>query len=325
MLRLLRTAVPALALAVFALTAFGQRAADHPRLRAALHELREARAELKSARDTWPAGYRERAMRSINDAIESVRTILAVKSLDDFRGVERGPDFYKRFADHPRLRAALQDLREAREELRAAKADFGGKKARAIDDIDVAIGDILTLVRNRKSLSLFSDSFDRRPARSLGPDWVIRSGGFSVASRMAVSAVPPSIATVKGVPADNSAIQADVEVPLSSSQGAGLVARYQGPGDDNMYVGSIACAPDGPAAYIHKNVGGTWTQLDSKALPTGTGTLRFEVVDNSLKLFFNDRLVAAAVDTDLPSGGAVGIRATGGIGLTFDNFSITAR
>ena len=123
---------------------------DHPRLRAALHELREARAALQAARDSWPPGYRERALRSTQDAIESVRTILDVKDVNSFRGVDRDPDYYKRYKDHPRLRAALHDLREARSELLSAKAEFRGLKDRAIDDIDVAIGDILTLIRYQK-------------------------------------------------------------------------------------------------------------------------------------------------------------------------------
>src|SRR5262249_43483852 len=152
-------------------------------------------------------------------------------------GVDRGPDFYKRFADHPRLRAALQDLREAREELRASRADFGGKKARAIDDIDVAIGDILTLVRNRKSVSLFSYLFDRSSPRTLRAAWIVRAGSFAVASGSAVTRDPLSIATVKAVPADNSSIQADIEVPLATGQSAGMIARYQGLGDNNMYLG----------------------------------------------------------------------------------------
>lgn len=123
---------------------------DHPRLRAALHELREARATLKDAKDTWPPGYKERAMGSINEAVKTVQTILAVKDVDAFVGVDRNPDYYKRYKDHPRLRAAVDDLRDARDELKAAKADVGDLKERAIDDIDVAIGDILTLIRRDK-------------------------------------------------------------------------------------------------------------------------------------------------------------------------------
>jgi hypothetical protein len=115
-----------------------------------LHELREARASLQKARDTWPPGYKERALTATEDAIQSVRAILDVRDVDTFRGVDRKPDYYKRYQDHPRLRAALQDLRDARDELRAAKSDFRGKKERALDDIDVAIGAILSLIRHDK-------------------------------------------------------------------------------------------------------------------------------------------------------------------------------
>jgi len=151
--RLYRSAV---VLAVVALAgvvlgpARAQTKVDHPRLRAALHELREARTELKDAKDIWPPGYRDRALQAINEAIESVRTILAVKDVDTFRGVDRSPDYYQRFKDHPRLRAALSDLRDARDELQHAKADAGNLKERALDDIDVAVGAILTLIHHNK-------------------------------------------------------------------------------------------------------------------------------------------------------------------------------
>lgn len=118
----------------------------HPRLHAALTELREARKELVAATDNWPPGNKERALAAIDDAIKSVKTILSVKG-DDFRGLDRGADYYKRFKDHPRLRSALQDLRDARDELRAAKADFGNMKERTLDDIEIAIGHIVALMR----------------------------------------------------------------------------------------------------------------------------------------------------------------------------------
>src|SRR4051812_41094903 len=107
---------------------------DHPNLRAALHELREARRELNDSRENWPPGHKERAMAALGDGIDSIKTILEVKDVDTFRGVDRNPDYYKRFADHPRLRSALEDLRQARDELRAATSDFRGMKGRALDD-----------------------------------------------------------------------------------------------------------------------------------------------------------------------------------------------
>lgn len=119
----------------------------NPRLRAALHELREARAKLVDAKDTWPAGYKERALSSTQDAIETVRIILAVKDVNTFVGVDRNDEYYTKYKDHPRLRAALDDLRDARDELKGDKERVGQLREQAIDHIDMAVGDILTLVR----------------------------------------------------------------------------------------------------------------------------------------------------------------------------------
>lgn len=120
---------------------------DHPRLRAALHELREARKWLSDAKDAWPPGYKERALSSTEAAIEDVRVMLAVKDVNTFVGADRGDDYYKKYADHPRLRAALDDLRDARDELKGDKEVVGPKREEAIDHIDMAVGDILTLIR----------------------------------------------------------------------------------------------------------------------------------------------------------------------------------
>jgi hypothetical protein len=86
-------------------------------------------------------------MAALGDGAESIRTILQVKDLNGFRGVERGPEYYKRYSDHPRLRASLEDLRKARDDLRAATSDFNGMKERALDDIEVAVGEIVVLLR----------------------------------------------------------------------------------------------------------------------------------------------------------------------------------
>jgi hypothetical protein len=153
MSRTLLLYAPVLAAATFAVAdpaAAQDRKIDHPRLRAALHELREARAAVQAAKDAWPPGHKERALASIQASIKSIRTILNVEDVENFRGVDRNADYYRRYADHPHLRAALADLRDARDELRGAKDDFGGLKDQALDDIDVASGDIVTLIRYKK-------------------------------------------------------------------------------------------------------------------------------------------------------------------------------
>ena len=118
----------------------------HPRLHEALAELREARKELEAARDNWPPGLKGQALNAIDEAAKSIKVILGVRG-DDFRGLDRNPDYYKRYRDHPRLRSALHDLREARRELEDAKADFRDYRERGLDDLDVATGSIVVLLR----------------------------------------------------------------------------------------------------------------------------------------------------------------------------------
>lgn len=45
-------------------------------------------------------------------------------------------------ADQPRMREALQELRQARQELEKAQDNKGGHKARAMQHVDNAIGQV---------------------------------------------------------------------------------------------------------------------------------------------------------------------------------------
>jgi hypothetical protein len=132
-----------------------QKEVNHPRMRAALHELREARKELNNVKDHWPPGYKERALEAINNAIETLRADLAIRDVDNFVGYDRNPDYYTKFKDHPRIRSAVLDLRQARAELESNLATLPEGMARdlrlrVLDDIDIALGHILVLLRERK-------------------------------------------------------------------------------------------------------------------------------------------------------------------------------
>lgn len=124
--------------------------AQYPALWGALHELRQAHSWLKEAKADEPPGYKDRALTSIESAIASIQKILESRGETDFYGPPRGPDYYRRYQDHPKLRSALDDLREARDILRPATTDYDGYKDHALDDIDIAVGDVLTLIRNGK-------------------------------------------------------------------------------------------------------------------------------------------------------------------------------
>jgi len=143
MYRKLLACVPLAALVVLASSApvasrQKERAVKHPRLHAALFELRQAHKELKDARGDF-GGHRKKALELMESAIASVRDILEIKGDDPVGVTVRKTDFYRQHKTYPHLRQVLLDLKEARGELEDAKADFRGKKKDALRDLDDAI------------------------------------------------------------------------------------------------------------------------------------------------------------------------------------------
>jgi hypothetical protein len=109
----------------------------YPRLHSALHELREAKNDLKISKRAF-GGKKEKAIEAIDAAIVSLKKCLDIKG-DDYKGIDRDRDRAKKFKDHPHVRMAIEDLRDARRELNDAPDKFKGHKKQAIKDIDHAI------------------------------------------------------------------------------------------------------------------------------------------------------------------------------------------
>jgi hypothetical protein len=107
---------------------------DHPRLRQVIHDLREARDEL---REMWEGfgDVRDRALRDVSTAITQVEAL--------FQKERRGNNEVK----YPCMHAALHELREARQELTAARDDFGPRKEIALRAIDDAITSLKTILQ----------------------------------------------------------------------------------------------------------------------------------------------------------------------------------
>ena len=142
-------------------------------------------------------------------------------------------------------------------------------------------------------------------------------GSLNVVGNQAQSgASMTSITALNGSSRTDSVLQADVAVGSTGS--AGLISRYAGSGDSNMYLGALVGANGVYTAGIWRNLAGTWTQLAAVTVAGGSGTLQFDTVGTSLQLFWNNALVASATDASLSSG-AVGLRSVNQV--TFDNFS----
>src|SRR5206468_4282948 len=99
-------------------------------------------------------------------------------------------------------------------------------------------------------------------------------------------------------------------INVAAGQSAGIVARYSGLRDQNLYVGQLVNTGTGFRAEIIRKFNGIVTRLSSGTVAsTGSGTLRFEAVGSSLRLYLNNTLIAFANDSRLKTG-TVGIEAS---------------
>jgi hypothetical protein len=165
----------------------------------------------------------------------------------------------------------------------------------------------------------FADDFNQPDAATLSGYWSTRIGAVGLAGGQAVSrSTGVSIATLNGVSVLDSASQAFIDLGTGTS--VGLIARYAGSGDTNMYVASVTPAGTGFVGRIWRNVAGTWRSLTEGIVTASSGVLRFEVAGSSLTLLFNGIRVTGAFDTAITRPGGVGIRMTLA-GGSCDNYS----
>jgi hypothetical protein len=155
---------------------------------------------------------------------------------------------------------------------------------------------------------LFSDNFSRPNNSTLGPNWVRNSGNLAIAHQQLQVTTGTAVATVNQLLLANADVQAQVNVTGPGSRSAGVVARYIN--EQNYYWATLVAVNGHYTAEIWRNVNGRWLRLSSRAVSTGAGTLDFQVVGNSLKLFLNGTLVGSAQDSSLTRAGAVGVRGT---------------
>jgi uncharacterized repeat protein (TIGR01451 family) len=193
-------------------------------------------------------------------------------------------------------------------------------------------GSVVTDSNTTINVILFQDNFDRGPSGTLGPNWTNQNApaAFAINASNQATTVGSGLdlATANNTSVTNVYVQADIAI-LSGTSTAGLVARYGGIGaGTHMYIAQIILGSGIYTAEIDYMISGVSSQLGrTKALTgfSGTGTLGFEVVGNTMKLFLDGVLELAANDSSFPGAGLVGMRGRGtpAQAVTFDNFAAT--
>ncbi len=194
------------------------------------------------------------------------------------------------------------------------------------DGINTTTRKVAVQVRDTVTTPTHTDDFNRPDNVFLGGVWTDQVGDLQVVGQKAVSMFNgSSLSTLNGVTERDVGVQADVNIIAGSNQALGLITRYTGPGQQNFYMAEAYAEPGSSSVRlsIYRNLGGSFALLSTTTLSGGiTGTLRFESVDASHKVFLNGSLVLTAIDGILNGAVTVGVRATGASGaVSFDNFT----
>jgi hypothetical protein len=168
----------------------------------------------------------------------------------------------------------------------------------------------------------FVDHFSTPGANGqLNEDWFNQAGNIGVNHGVATGAAAANVATVNGFTSADVTVQADFAL-TAVGQMAGLITRYSGSGDQNMYFARLA--QTGTHTYqvaLYVNVAGTWKVLKAQSVSTVTGTMRLTMSGSSMTISYNGAALFTVVDSSISAAGSVGLRMNAG--ATADNFSIS--
>lgn len=173
----------------------------------------------------------------------------------------------------------------------------------------------------------FADDFDRSGS-SLGTNWSVTAGTFTISSGAAHGTSASSYAFWTGLPTGIASVYATLKTPLTSTY-AGVVARGQGTTPERDHYAAYI-APDGSVRLGRRNNYVYATLVTGSSFPSGTHELGLQVtganpvqisvtLDGAEVIHYNDSSTSA-----LTSSGKMGIFDYNGTGQAVDNFFIMA-
>src|SRR5258705_12234179 len=116
---------------------------DQPNMTAARTDLQQARAQLLTAEHN-KGGHRAKAVEYVNAAIAEVNRGINFDKRHGHAGMMSAAAIFSAAStpDQPHMRAALENLRSASNNLERATSDKGGHRVKAIDLVNRAIEEV---------------------------------------------------------------------------------------------------------------------------------------------------------------------------------------
>ncbi|MEU9436585.1 hypothetical protein [Streptomyces sp. NPDC048252] len=168
-------------------------------------------------------------------------------------------------------------------------------------------------------MAAFSDDFDRANSTDLGAGWVEVSGDWSIVSNQLSSGSAGGTIILRAASAmasnDHSA-QVTIAATTSASHGVWCRGNPSG-GLTSGYL----WRNDGSSWDLFRVVGGSFTAIGTYAAAAAPGDVaKVQAVGSTITAYVNGVLRVSVVDTDVPTGTSVGLRAESVAAIRFDDF-----
>lgn len=169
-------------------------------------------------------------------------------------------------------------------------------------------------------MTIFADDFNRADSSDLGPNWVEVSGDWAVTSnRLSPGSAGGTIILRAAGPMDSPDHYAQFTIAATAAVSQGVWCRGNGSG--GLSSGYL-WRNDGTSWTLFSVVGGSFTSIGSYTAAAAPGdTARVEAVGSTIKGHVNGIQRVSVVDTNVPSGTAVGIRSESSGAVGYDDFA----
>ena len=149
----------------------------------------------------------------------------------------------------------------------------------------------------------------------------VRTGGFTLntSNELVANSQGVNLAVEPDTQYTNVSVSAQITLANQTSSHAGVIARYAGQDDEDMYLGALVRIGSSYSVEIWRNVGGTWTQLSAVGVSVSSGLVELSITDDVLQLSLDGEVVSTVTDSALQGAASVGIR--GSLGTSFGQFA----
>lgn len=162
---------------------------------------------------------------------------------------------------------------------------------------------------------LFRDAFNLADGSQPNRFWISDLGDFTIENDRLVGQGLVNNTSLSNTPATDATVEATVRADAVGRY-AGIMARYTGRNDSNMYWAGVVNRTGQLSSEVWRNLGGTWTLLEAETLPSLDPAVEhmisFDIAGDEMAFTVNGTVIHDLTDAAIPGAGRFGLRASAG-------------